>query len=199
MTLLPLKDREIRGAKITHVWMDEMTDENNIEDKEGSTASDLARDALLALLNEALRDDVVYTLDSMTTLPVKEDKGYRQRAVDAGEFLFDNVRPGARDGRIIFSFRPVDARPFKWIELSEKNICDHFPVIEERILHVLHEAESIITWKTDHLGGEAMRDGINQFLRARARSITKVRKSQAAALQAEKEKTYDSNPNWGAF
>jgi hypothetical protein len=165
------------------------------------TPFDHARDKLVNIINAGMSPEVVYTLDMPLKQPILMENGtYKTASVPSGEYTFKNVRKGARDKRYIFSFRPVDAQPFKQVEFDESSLCVAFPSIEQSLCAEISLGNPELAAITGlDMPGERLKNVMGAFVWQHAKAITKAKKQTDMAAAEEKEKVYGGNPNWGAF
>lgn len=147
--------------------------------------SDDANEALVKAINLVADETLVYAVKApVSTSVVMNDGTFRTKTVDPDvELTFKGARLGKRT-QLIFEFTPVDARPFKQVEIDEKKIGETIPEFEAQIAR--------------SLGGEDADD----FLKAKRAFIRQIRsqlKKEAEADQQKANAKYQDNPNWGSF
>lgn len=157
-------------------------------------AHEMALSKFVEEVNGALKKAVDTSTEVTFTVPapivthvLQQDDSYKQKTVTPdAEMWLDNVRVGAKKV-IIFTFKPMDTRPYKQVEFREAAAMETFPTLEAymRMILGVDDNEDCATWvKLRHCLVKGY--------------IAAVEEKQQAIV-AEAAQTYEHNPNWGLF
>lgn len=132
--------------------------------------------------------DHVYGLIAPAKLQCRrDDDSYRYVAMEGNEeFLLSGIRLGSRK-QVIFEFSPIDAKPYKQMEVDDKAVFALFPELEEMAADALGNP------------GVSFNTARSKFVRDAATIAKKKKETAEAEQKADEEAKHSDNPMWGMF
>lgn len=147
-----------------------------------------ATQEIIRLVKAAIdRHEPMFSLNGpIKTSLLMQDGGYKTKALNGDEeLLFTGIREGKRDS-FVFEFKPIDAKPYKQVEISKDSLLETVGGFEEFLIKAL--------------GLDADRDDPNyEPPETWKRAVRQFTDEFDIASQQQVEETYKDNPMWGLF